>query len=446
MTVSTEDRRQIVHVTMGAWAVLLHWITWPQAAALAVAALLFNWIVLPRIGGRSLYRPSDHARGYPLGILLYPFVVLLLILIFHRRLDLVAGVWGILAAGDGFATLVGRRVPGPRLPWNVEKSVAGTCAFVVCGTLAGGTLGWWTSLASTGGPSWLSWMAMAFMASLGAGLVETIPVRLDDNISVAASAGFIFACVQVASAAAWAANGPEALQRLLVGLLLNALVAAAGWMARTVSSSGVIAGLLIGTIIYAGAGAGTWLLLLMAFAAAAITSRIGYKRKLQLGIAEERGGRRGAANAIANTGVAAVAAALAVASTYRVEALLAAAAALIAGSSDTVASEIGKAFGRRTFLVIGFRPVPPGTSGALSIEGTAAGIAAAAVLALIAVRADVIAAPLLLVVIVAATAASLLESALGATLEGPRVLNNDLLNFITTAAAAGIALLLSSRL
>ena len=49
------------------------------------------------------------------------------------------------------------------------------------------------------------------------------------------------------------------------------------------------------------------------FAAAAVTSRLGLRRKALLGIAEERGGRRGAGNAIANTGVAAVAALLGVA-------------------------------------------------------------------------------------------------------------------------------------
>jgi uncharacterized membrane protein len=47
---------------------------------------------------------------------------------------------------------------------------------------------------------------------------------------------------------------------------------------------------------------------------------------------------------------------------------------------------------------------------------------------------------------VAATAGSLIESALGATLEASRVLNNDLLNFINTASAAAIALLVASRL
>ena len=38
------------------------------------------------------------------------------------------------------------------------------------------------------------------------------------------------------------------------------------------------------------------------------------------------------------------------------------------------------------------------------------------------------------------TTGSLLESWLGATLEAPGILNNDMLNFINTAAAAAVAI------
>src|SRR5437588_86825 len=79
-------------------------LTWWQAAALAGFALVFNLLVLPRIGGRQLYRPADEARGFPLGILLYPASVLLLILAFPSRPDIAAAGWGIFAFGDGAAT------------------------------------------------------------------------------------------------------------------------------------------------------------------------------------------------------------------------------------------------------------------------------------------------------------------------------------------------------
>jgi uncharacterized protein (TIGR00297 family) len=47
--------------------------------------------------------------------------------------------------------------------------------------------------------------------------------------------------------------------------------------------------------------------------------------------------------------------------------------------SDTVSSEVGKAYGKTTYLVTTFELVPRGTEGAVSLEGTAAGVGAAAV-------------------------------------------------------------------
>ena len=124
---------------------------------------------------------------------------------------------------------------------------------------------------------------------------------------------------------------------------------------------------------------------------------------------------------------------------FPAESLLALTAALTAGASDTVASEIGKAWGRTTVLATTLRPVPPGTPGAMSLEGTAAGVVAAAALGAAAAAMGLITATSILAVVVAATAGALIESALGATLEPARIVNNDVLNFINTAAAAAIA-------
>jgi uncharacterized protein (TIGR00297 family) len=121
-------------------------------------------------------------------------------------------------------------------------------------------------------------------------------------------------------------------------------------------------------------------------------------------------------------------------------------AALTAGGSDTVASEIGKAWGRATFLVTTLGRVKPGTPGAMSLEGTAAGIVAAFGLAALAAELGLVPSWTVVPIVVAATAGSLVESALGATLEGPGILNNDMLNFINTAVAAGVALALYFRL
>src|SRR5207245_2134658 len=162
---------------------------------------------------------------------------------------------------------------------------------------------------------------------------------------------------------------------------VNALTAFLGYRAKTVSRAGAIAGALLGIVIYCGGGGGAWVLLFITFLAASITSRLGLKRKVLLGIAEERGGQRGAGNAMANCGVAAMAAIAAITTPHSSAALLALVAALTAGGSDTVASEIGKAWGKSTFLVTTFSRVRPGTPGAMSLEGTAAGLIAAFALA-----------------------------------------------------------------
>jgi len=61
--------------------------------------------------------------------------------------------------------------------------------------------------------------------------------------------------------------------------------------------------------------------------------------------------------------------------------------ALATAACDTTGSEIGQLFGRRAFLATTFTRVEPGTEGALSIEGTLAGIVAAALVALAGVAA-----------------------------------------------------------
>src|SRR3982751_6934757 len=127
---SSEDSRQAVHVAMGALALLLRYISAWQALILAGGAVAFNLYALPRLAG-TLYRPGEVRRRFLSGIVMYPVAVLLLILAFPDRRAILAAGWGVLAFGDGMATLVGRHVASSPIPWNREKSVAGSCAFVV---------------------------------------------------------------------------------------------------------------------------------------------------------------------------------------------------------------------------------------------------------------------------------------------------------------------------
>ncbi len=437
----SETARQIVHMAMGGFALLLRWVAWWQAVVLALSALLFNAFVLPSIA-RGLYRPGDDSRRLH-GILFYPLSVLILLLCFPRHPDVVGAAWGILAIGDGIATIAGRAIEGPRWPWNRDKTIAGSVAFALAGGAAAVFLFiWCRPQHATPLPLPLT-IGIPLVAAIVAAAVETIPIRLDDNLSVAVSAGAVIWMGSLIDPSLLETAAGTAQGRVLAAVASNVAVAIAGYRARTVSLSGAIGGAIIGIVIFTAAGWRGWLLLLLTFVAASASSRLGLRRKTLLGIAEDRGGRRGATNAIANTGAAAACAALALVTPYAAFAMLAFVAALVAGGSDTMASEIGKAWGRSTWSIASLQRVPPGTSGAMSAEGTAAGVLGALALAFVASLLGLVHAGAVPIVAIAATAGSLLESWLGATFEAPGILNNDVLNFINTAAAALIAVALA---
>jgi uncharacterized protein (TIGR00297 family) len=116
--------------------------------------------------------------------------------------------------------------------------------------------------------------------------------------------------------------------------------------------------------------------------------------------------------------------------------LIALVAALAEATADTVSSEMGEVLGGEPVLLTTLRRVPAGTDGAISLAGTLAGCAGAAVIALIAV----IILPVSWMEGLAATAAGVFglffDSLLGATLERRGWLNNDAVNFLSTCAAA----------
>jgi uncharacterized protein (TIGR00297 family) len=444
MPQSREVARQLVHILVGTIALSLRWLMWWQAALLAVGAVVVNVFVLPNIRQtRDVFRPGDLDAPFKSGIVIYPLAVLALVLAFPERLDIVAASWGVLAAGDGFATLVGAHVQTRALSWNRAKSAGGLIAFIVFGAAAGVGLAVWTDAGRSTPPFW--WLLAApALAAIVAGFVETAPIRLNDNISVPATAAIVLWSLSAIDAASLASSVPVIASRLAPALAVNFAAAFLGWRARTVTIPGAIAGFAIGVAIFLGTGWQGWTLLIVSFVCVAVATRAGFRRKALVGIAEERGGRRGPGNAIANTGISAWAALIALGMAHAGLPRLAMVAAGVTASSDTIASEVGKAWGKTTWLVVGWRRVAPGTSGAVSLEGTLAGIVSSIGLAGLAAALGLISTPMVGAVAIAATLASLAEGALGATLEGPGILDNNALNFVNSALGAGVALFLGS--
>jgi uncharacterized membrane protein len=87
------------------------------------------------------------------------------------------------------------------------------------------------------------------------------------------------------------------------------------------------------------------------------------------------------------------------------------------------------------------RRVAPGTSGAISLEGTAAGAISALLLASAGAALDLIPATAIVAIALAAIIASFIEGWLAVAFEASGVLNNDALNFLNSLIGAALALL-----
>ena len=446
--------RKAVHVVMGGFALALRWLTPWAAIACAAFALLFNLFALHKLTRKSLLRPDEKSRGYSRGIIIYPAAVLALLLVFHDRLELAAAVWGLIAFGDGMASVAGLSIGGPKLPWNKDKSWAGFTAFVAWGTAASAFLLRWTQLGALDGPK--DWIGAAFLdrtaliaacaaAALIAGLVESLDTGIDDNITVPATGTAILYAATLIDPHLIAQNAQSIVLNLIVGAAVNAGLAIAALAARGVSPSGAITGTFLGMLLYAFSGWRGFAMLLLFFVLGTATTKLGYAKKAALGIAQEKGGRRGAKNAIANTAAGVAFACLMVATPHRTAFALALVAAFATAAADTVSSEVGQAYGRTTYLITTFRRVPPGTEGAISLEGTLAGIAASAILAGTAAAIGLIPPIGVAIVVAAAFLGTTLESYLGA-ISRTKPMDNEVANFLNTVAGGLAAIGLWSML
>ncbi len=229
---------------------------------------------------------------------------------------------------------------------------------------------------------------------------------------------------------------PDELRIALFAATTVAFAACARFL-RGVTTSGSLAGGAVCFALLLAAGWGGFAALGAVFLLTWAATRLGYRSKQRLGVAEGRSGRS-AGQVLANLGVA-CAAALAYLVLRDARLLAAVAAALAEVAADTLASEVGQVLGGAPRLVTNWKPVPPGTNGAVTLGGTVAGVGGAAVVVLVCVLTGVVPRRAFWVCAGAGLIGMLADSLLGATIERRGYLGNNGVNFVSTVIAAMLA-------
>jgi uncharacterized protein (TIGR00297 family) len=161
------------------------------------------------------------------------------------------------------------------------------------------------------------------------------------------------------------------LAQWVIGLILSTTIALVAFRKRALTPSGAAGAILVGTLTF-GSGGWVWGLVLIAFfVLSSVLSRYRHADKRELADKFLKGSRRDLAQVLANGGLAALISVLY--SSHPTPALLAAfLGAMATVNADTWGTELGVLSPTPPRLITTGRRVPAGTSGGITLLGTAA--------------------------------------------------------------------------
>lgn len=232
-------------------------------------------------------------------------------------------------------------------------------------------------------------------------------------------------------------------------------------LSKLLTPEGYYHSLALGTMLWHTLGWQGWTTCVLYLGLGSLVTKVKFQEKEKKGIAEGRGGRRGPENVwgSAATGLILAAASVQILPGASVGVLsnilekvvtydllvLGYVSSLATKLADTFASEIGKAYGKTTFLITTFERAEPGTEGAVSLEGTVAAAVGGSLLPIYATAIGFLDGGIAAVGVatLAAFLATNAESLIGATLQGKKGfgwMTNEVVNFLNTVIGAGIAI------
>ena len=413
---SAEVNRKLVHVLTGILVFFTPFF-FTSNRPLVWMAILFvfvNWI---GIKTGKLKGMHDTGRA-SYGTVFYPMTFLILTLTAwsqHKVILMLSML--ILAVSDAAAAIVGENQKSPHefALGKDKKSVEGSSVMLVSTFLLvaillpvidridGLDIGWAAA----------SWIAV--VTAVVATALEALSSGGSDNLSAPLGAAFVLHAMLEGT--------PDADVRFTIGLGLALLMALVSYRARFLTAAGSVATFLLAALIF-GTGGWPWAAPILAFfILSSLLSKLGKKHKKQFNMIFEKSSQRDTGQVLANGGIAG---AIVLGNHFFPAPLWYGLylSALAAVTADTWATEIGVFSRIPPRSIITFKAVPPGTSGGITPLGTLFAFLGALVIALTGwlvapaeLRGSGASHPFWFIVL-AGLLASLIDSVLGATVQG----------------------------
>jgi uncharacterized protein (TIGR00297 family) len=398
--ISSATTRKFIHITTGLFICgVAYQIN--SNFPLLIFASLYIFIDLWAIQHHKF--KSIHPDKKSLGTMFYAVTVFLLALIFwneKKPLFIITNM--IMIVPDAMAAILGSRYANSFFkPLGEKKSLIGAATMFILTVLLVSTLTMFFYDLSL-----VPAMSIGFISGAIATAAELLSIRGSDNLSVPMLSGlFLYACL---------INHPSG--NLLIAVLAGAVVGLLSFRLQFLNTGGSLLAFLMGSIIF---GLGGWMYalpVLVFFISASILSKLGRKRKKSIEAGYQKTNIRDFYQTLANGGLPAVLTVYIFLSGNH-QFYAAYLVSIAVATADTWATELGIYSKKHPLLVTTFRRVVPGTSGAISLQGSFAALSGSALIVIVALPFNAIESGLLISIILTGFCGSFIDSLLGATLQ-----------------------------
>jgi len=220
-----------------------------------------------------------------------------------------------------------------------------------------------------------------------------------------------------------------AMARLLLEALAVLAMGIGAYKSRALDLKGAVSGVILGFLLLYLGGVYTFIAMALFVLVGIASTRYKLEYKLSKGLSSDGEDVRSAGNVWGN-GLPAVIFLLVEAVMHRDAFWAATFASIATVTGDTLASELGKVFGKRPVLITTFKPVKPGTNGAVSFQGEIFALLGACIIAPLSIPVVAHKLAVFLAVVIGGFVGVNVDSVIGATLENKGLTDNNVTNLL----------------